>query len=227
MTGIILTTNVKELFKEKYFPNSFVHKINGRKFYVIKSLTDEMFVISICNMNEFDVASCATHMITNFNLSSIIHIGIGSTDNNSVNDYDILLVDTVIDFKNKIEYTLDGFEIVKSKIKFETSLDFNEVIRNVLSIANYDYSFGQSTLIFNKNIADLFNKNMPTIYDLESVPIANICDHYKIMWSIVKIKVNNQKKLNESIQIIEKLIYNIVQLISYEKLKRNDEKNVI
>lgn len=227
MTGIILTTQHKELFKEKYFTDYFVHKINGRKFYVVKSLTDEMFIISFCSNNEYDVASCATHMITNFNLTSMIHVGCGILNNNSISDFDLLLVNDVIDFNNKIEYIDGSFETNKNKIKFETSIEFNELIRKILSTANLNYSFGQSTIVHNKNILELTTKNIPIIYDFESVPIARICEYYKIMYSILKIKIDSQYNINSSISLIEQLIYNIIQEISYFNLKLKNEKNIL
>lgn len=213
MTGIILTkkSHTKNLFKEQYFKDFFVHKINGRNFYIVKSITNEMFLITYCGINLFEIASCTTHMITNFNLKNIVHIGFG-TNYNDENDYDVLLVSNAYD---QSYLFLDDQKSIENK--YETNNEINDLIKKILLTANINFLLGNCYPINydKKNV----NRYIPCIYDLESCPIMTVCNFYHINCSIVKIKINKKSKIDNACSLIDKLTYNIIQEISYANLK--------
>ncbi len=134
MTGIILTSkhDTHELFKDNYFGDNFVHKIKGRKFYIIKSIDGTMFVITFCGEQPYDVAACTSHLITNFNVTNIIHIGIGEERNLNTIDFDILLASSVYMVQH----------LAKDK-KYDTAEQLNQIIKRILIAANLNYVEGE------------------------------------------------------------------------------------
>ena len=210
MTGIILTSkhDTHELFKDNYFGDNFVHKIKGRKFYIIKSIDGTMFVITFCGEQPYDVAACTSHLITNFNVTNIIHIGIGEERNLNTIDFDILLASSVYMVQH----------LAKDK-KYDTAEQLNQIIKRILIAANLNYVEGE-VFEYNSNIG--CHPDIACIKDFQSAPIISTCAAYDVPCCIVKIKLMKNHQAMTS--LIDKLTYNIVQEIAYQQLKDQEEE---
>ncbi len=210
MTGIILTTkhDTHNLFKENFFADSFVHKIKGRKFYIVKAIDGTMFVITFCGEQPYEVAACTSHLITNFNLTEVIHVGIGENRNLNNSDYEVLLASAV--------YVVQ--HLAQDK-KFETSESLNQIIKKILMASNLNYTQGE---VFEYDSNMECHMNIACIKDFQSAPIISTCMAYDVPCAIVKIKMDKDKTRITS--LIDNLTYNIVQAISYEHLKDKEEE---
>ncbi len=210
MTGIILTSkhDTHELFNEKFFSDSFVHKIKGRKFYVVKAIDETMFVITFCGEQPYEIAACTSHLITNFNLTEVIHIGVGENRNLNDNDYDVLLATSV--------YVTQHLAADK---KYDTSESLNQIIKNILMVSNFNYSQGE---VFEYHSNAESHNNIASIKDFQSAPIISTCYAYDVPCAIIKVKL--RKNRNEITSLIDNLTYNVVQQIAYQHLKDKEEE---
>ncbi len=210
MTGIILTNkhDTHELFKENFFADSFVHKIKGRKFYVVKSIDGTMFVITFCGEQPYEVAACTSHLITNFNLTEVIHIGVGENRNINQNNYEVLLASSV--------YVMQ--HLAQDK-KYITSESLNLMIKRILMAADLNYVEGE---VFEYNSNMECHPSIACIKDLQAAPIICTCSAYEVPCAVIKINVAKDKA--RLCSLIDNLTYNIVQEISYQHLKDKEEK---
>ncbi len=210
MTGIILNNlhQIDQLFKEQYFADFFVHRIKGRKFYVVKAISEEMFVITFCGQQEYEVAACTAHLITNFNLTNLIYLGVGENINPEVNDYDILLATQVVVHQHK-NHTYK---------KYLTAEKYNNLIKKTLMVQNLNFSQGE---IYEAHYAGEINHLIAAVHDVASAPIMATCHYYEIPCAFLVIKKHYEHL--ELARLIDNLTYNIIQEIGYDNLKQKDE----
>lgn len=211
MTGIILTNkhDTHNLFKENFFVDSFVHKIKGRKFYVVKAIDGTMFVITFCGEQPYEIAACTSHLITNFNLTEVIHVGSGENRNLNNSDFEVLLASSVYLKQH----------LAQDK-KFNTSESLNMIIKRILIAGNLNYIEGE---VFEYDSNMECHSNIACIKDFQSAPIISTCMSYDVPCAIVKIKIEKDKAKMTS--LVDNLTYNIVQAISYQHLKDKEEDN--
>ncbi len=211
MTGIILNSmqQIHQLFKEQYFADFFVHRIKGRKFYVVKAISGEMFVLTFCGQQVYEVAACTAHLITNFNLTDVIYIGTGENCNFQMDDYDLLLATQVVVHQPKNQHYK----------KYPTYDKYNELIKKTLMVQNLNFVQGE---VYEEYYGGSINPLIASVRDNASAPIAATCHFYEIPCAFVIIKKSYDS--SELAHLIDNLTYNIIQEISYDHLKQQAEE---
>ena len=232
MVGIILSSDnkIKRLFKEEYFKDFFVHKINNRKFYIVTSMVGEMFAITFCGLGKTNAASCATHIINNFKVTNIINAGIAYYFNQSLNNTNIVLV-------NETQYS--DYYLKEQNDIFITNTKMNNIIQKIISSSSLTFQLGDCYTSDNINSQEIVTKShVPIIYDTECAAIGHVCNLYNIHFSSFKVlcessvfknitNKENKTTLAYISSTLDMLIYNIVQEISHSDLKDIKEaKNI-
>ncbi len=236
MLGIIiaLPEEINDLLK-KQFKDNFTHEINGKKFYIFKTIMDKSIVLSFSGVGKANAAATAALLINNFKITKCINIGScgGLVD---LNTFDVLLVD-----KTKygdVDVTDFGYEInqiPKMPSNYTTSQSLNDGINKVLSVSNYNCKLGWcitcDSFIKKENVDKFnlkFNTSLPVAVDMECCAIAQVCHLMNIRFASIKVisdNINNPTKSVEQFKknikkvsiMIDTLIYNIIQAIIYEE----------
>lgn len=234
MLGIViaLSDEINDLLKVK-FPDNFVHEINGKKFYIFKTL-DKSIILTFSGVGKANAAATTALLINNFKINKCLNIGScgGLVD---LNIFDVLLVDRVK--YGDVDVTDFGYEInqiPKMPSEYQTDEFLNKVINSVLSVSNYSCklgicfscdSFVKKDNINNFNI-DYLNINIPIAVDMECCAIAQVCNQMNVKFCAIKVISDNiknpttsveqfKKNINKVSIIIDTLIYNIIQAIIY------------
>lgn len=236
MLGIIIAmkSEVNNLLT-KLFSNNFIHTINGRKFYVVKTIAEDMAVISFSGIGKVNAAACASQMISNFKITDIINIGSAGSLNNDSNIFDVLIIDRAQYFD--VDVTDFGYElnqVPKMPVFYRSDINLMNSFIKIMTSSNYEYKIGQcytGDSFINKNNLNKFIFNyqkIPSVIDMECSAIAQVCSIYNIKYCSLKIisdkifePTNNSEQFNKNLNnisnIVDNITYNLIQEIVYKK----------
>lgn len=233
MVGIIIAmkSEAPEIIK-KYFSDSFMHQIKKHKFYVIKTLTGKLAVISFSGIGKVNASAVTALMINNFNIKACFNIGsCGIINDLTINEP--LLVETCS--YCDVDATAFGYEINQvphMPATYHTDDKLNNVIIDILKSYEHLYKKGgcyTSDSFVRKNNYDKYNftkKEIPLVCDMECTSIAQVCHLLNVPFCAIKIGVdklhepeNNQIQFKNNLEKIAKTIetiaYNCIQALSY------------
>lgn len=233
MVGIIIAmkSEAPEIIK-KHFSDSFMHQIKKHKFYVIKTLTGRLAVISFCGIGKVNASAVTTLMINNFNIRACFNIGsCGIINDLTINEPLLVQTCSYCD----VDATAFGYEINQvphMPAIYLTDEKLNSIIMDILKSSENLYKKGgcyTSDSFVNKNNYDKYNftqKDIPLVCDMECTSIAQVCHLLNVPFCAIKIGVdklhepeNNQIQFKHNLEKIARTIetigYNCIQALSY------------
>lgn len=202
--------------------------INNESFYIYN---DEL-VITFCGVGKANAARSATSLICNFPIRFIVNIGSACSANNYLDVYNLHLANNCqygdVDVSCDLSYQIN--QIPYESKKFICSNKFNDLIYDKLQILARPIFSGCAitvdSFVTKNNIAKFFEINLNDVYsiDMESAAIGQVCNYYKMPFSVLKIisdkiylsnneEIDNHSQYTNSLAIISLMNNQIVDLI--------------
>ncbi|MGL4951703.1 MAG: 5'-methylthioadenosine/S-adenosylhomocysteine nucleosidase [Mycoplasma sp.] len=223
MLGIIIAmeTECKELVKSS-FKDIYIHSIHGHKFYVVKTISGDTAIVTFSGIGKSNAAATTALLINSFNVTACLNIGSAGIFN-SLEIFDVLIIDKMKYLD--VDLTAFGYEkgqIPKSPQFFSCDQNLIEISNNLLKASNYESMLGNcmtsDTFINKKNRSkfDFADVIVPTVIDMESASIAQICLKMKAPLISIKIGIDkldspieNEIQFNENLSRIQLMIDDI------------------
>ncbi|MGL4948049.1 MAG: 5'-methylthioadenosine/S-adenosylhomocysteine nucleosidase [Mycoplasma sp.] len=241
MLGIIIAMETECLNLVKTcFKDTFIHSIQGNKFYVVKTVSGETAVITFCGIGKVNAAAITSLMINSFNISSCLNIGsAGIVD--GIDVLDVLIVDKT--YYSDVDVTAFGYEmgqVPKMPKKYETNNNLNQLATELLNVSDYKIFLGNcltSDSFINMGNISKYNiekTSTPTVIDMECAAIAQTCLLFKVPLLSVKIGIDklyspnkNEDQFNSNLGkvqlIIDDITSNLINALTF-KLKTQNTK---
>lgn len=176
-------------------------------------LINNEFILMYSGIGKVNAAYKTALLLNKFDCSCVINIGTAGSCNDNVNVFDLNIatqcqygdVDVTIDSKYKINQIPYESKIIKTNKKN------NKVLKKIINNLKINVVQGTAITIdsfITKNNIYKFNEiNNNDIYsvDMESMAIAQICKHYNIPFSCLKIISDHTKIINNHDQFVSNI----------------------
>lgn len=223
--GIIGAMDIEIKKLKERLENITVEKIASMNFYT-GMIDKEEVVICNCFEGKVNAAVGAELLISKFNVSCIINIGVAGAVKEDLNICDIAIATSTVEFD--LDTTILGYDLGYVFGVNKVNMECDKTISKKL----YDISnkYGRATLgtiassdkfISDENIKDMLNDKFNAIaVDMETASICHVCNLNSIPFSAIRAISDNcsnmeyREFLNIALDKLDKIICDYIKLIN-------------
>lgn len=235
MLGIIIAMKEESPnLAKSAFAETFTHIIRGLKFYMVKTLSGELAIITYAGIGKVNAAIAATTMIQNFNINACFNIGSVGVSNDTINVKCATIIDKT--YYGDVDVTMFDYainQVPHMPVEYSMDKDLNQVLLNIVKATECQYSWADcqtSDSFINQNNCKnyhLTEKNTPIVLDMECAAIAQVCHVFKIPFCSIKVAIDKlhhpeqnqvqfKKNMKEVSGLIELLAVNAIEALVFK-----------
>lgn len=217
MLGIIVavdyeTNKIIENAKKQIYHNQVFYELN------------QNVVLTFSGIGKVNAASSCMNLINHYDIDKILNIGTSGSCNKFIKPLDVILVNNCLygDVDVTIDESYEINQMPREPKYFATDESFNVLIKQILQELNITFMQGNAitvdSFVTKDNLKKFNELDNPTnlAIDMESVAIAQVCEHNKVSFGCVKFisdvlnSNNNHEQFLENVKIISNWIDNFL-----------------